>query len=165
MTTCSRRISRMRDQLLLAQTRPPGNHLLHALPRCQLQRRLAACMLRGGVTAVLAPKSVSTLRSAPGRAARRSFHLWNPTRTLSPPRLLTCPNPHQRSFSHTSKVMVAVKIDGTAIAKAIRERLHSEIQNTQKTNPRYKPTLRIIQGISSAHGLIHPKADILSLSW
>jgi methylenetetrahydrofolate dehydrogenase (NADP+) / methenyltetrahydrofolate cyclohydrolase / formyltetrahydrofolate synthetase len=41
--------------------------------------------------------------------------------------------------------MTANKIDGTAIAKKIRERLHTEIENTQKANPRYKPCLRIIQ--------------------
>ena len=41
--------------------------------------------------------------------------------------------------------MTAIKIDGTAIAKAIRERLHAEIQSTQKINPRFKPSLKIIQ--------------------
>jgi methylenetetrahydrofolate dehydrogenase (NADP+)/methenyltetrahydrofolate cyclohydrolase/formyltetrahydrofolate synthetase len=44
--------------------------------------------------------------------------------------------------------MVAVKIDGTAIAKNIRERLGTEIAEKQKLNPRYKPTLKIIQGMS-----------------
>jgi methylenetetrahydrofolate dehydrogenase (NADP+)/methenyltetrahydrofolate cyclohydrolase/formyltetrahydrofolate synthetase len=43
--------------------------------------------------------------------------------------------------------MTATKIDGTAIAKAIRERLHAEIEAAKKTNPRYKPSLKIIQGI------------------
>ncbi|CZT45260.1 C-1-tetrahydrofolate synthase [Rhynchosporium secalis] len=41
--------------------------------------------------------------------------------------------------------MTATKIDGTAIAKKIRERLHAEIESTQKVNPRYKPSLKIIQ--------------------
>ena len=41
--------------------------------------------------------------------------------------------------------MTGVKIDGTAVANKIRERLHAEIQQTQKTNPRYKPSLKIIQ--------------------
>lgn len=44
--------------------------------------------------------------------------------------------------------MTATKIDGTAIAKNIRERIHKEIEDTQKTNPRFKPSLKIIQGIS-----------------
>ncbi|KAF2841788.1 FTHFS-domain-containing protein [Patellaria atrata CBS 101060] len=41
--------------------------------------------------------------------------------------------------------MTANKIDGTAIAKNIRQRLHAEIKQKQETNPRYKPSLTIIQ--------------------
>jgi methylenetetrahydrofolate dehydrogenase (NADP+) / methenyltetrahydrofolate cyclohydrolase / formyltetrahydrofolate synthetase len=41
--------------------------------------------------------------------------------------------------------MTATKIDGTAIAKGIRERLHQQILDTQKDNDRYKPSLKIIQ--------------------
>jgi methylenetetrahydrofolate dehydrogenase (NADP+)/methenyltetrahydrofolate cyclohydrolase/formyltetrahydrofolate synthetase len=41
--------------------------------------------------------------------------------------------------------MVGEKIDGTAIAKKIRERLHEEIEQTQRTNPRFKPSLKILQ--------------------
>ena len=41
--------------------------------------------------------------------------------------------------------MVAVKIDGTAIAKSIRERIIANIKKTQETNSRYKPSLKIIQ--------------------
>lgn len=41
--------------------------------------------------------------------------------------------------------MAAQKIDGTAIAKNIRERLHEEIEATRKSNPRYQPCLKIIQ--------------------
>lgn len=42
--------------------------------------------------------------------------------------------------------MVATKLDGTAIAKTIRERLGAEILEKQKLNPRYKPSLKILQG-------------------
>lgn len=42
--------------------------------------------------------------------------------------------------------MVATKLDGNSIAKAIRERLGAEIAEKQKKNPRYHPSLRIIQG-------------------
>lgn len=41
--------------------------------------------------------------------------------------------------------MGASKIDGNAIAKSIREKLHTQIKETQKTNPRFKPCLKIIQ--------------------
>jgi methylenetetrahydrofolate dehydrogenase (NADP+) / methenyltetrahydrofolate cyclohydrolase / formyltetrahydrofolate synthetase len=36
-------------------------------------------------------------------------------------------------------------IDGTAIARSIRERIHAQIQEAKKLNPRYKPSLKIIQ--------------------
>ena len=41
--------------------------------------------------------------------------------------------------------MGAKRIDGTAIAKSIRERIYAEIKKTQETNPRYKPSLTIVQ--------------------
>lgn len=42
--------------------------------------------------------------------------------------------------------MGAIKLDGNAIAKGIRERLGQEILDKQKLNPRFKPSLKIIQG-------------------
>ncbi|KAK5987446.1 Methylenetetrahydrofolate dehydrogenase [Cladobotryum mycophilum] len=50
-----------------------------------------------------------------------------------------------RSFSTTTSAMVATKLDGTAIAKAIREKIGAEIAETQNINPRYKPCLKIVQ--------------------
>ncbi|KAL9000538.1 MAG: hypothetical protein Q9169_000831 [Polycauliona sp. 2 TL-2023] len=41
--------------------------------------------------------------------------------------------------------MAAQRIDGTAIAKAIREGISSQIRQIQQTNPRYKPSLTIVQ--------------------
>ncbi|KAK4447908.1 hypothetical protein QBC34DRAFT_121446 [Podospora aff. communis PSN243] len=41
--------------------------------------------------------------------------------------------------------MAATKIDGTAIAKKIRERLRAEIAEIKQTNPRFTPSLKIIQ--------------------
>lgn len=41
--------------------------------------------------------------------------------------------------------MAARKLDGTAMAKSIRERIGAEIADKQKTNLRYKPCLKIIQ--------------------
>ncbi|KAF2435518.1 putative C-1-tetrahydrofolate synthase mitochondrial precursor [Tothia fuscella] len=41
--------------------------------------------------------------------------------------------------------MTAQKIDGTAIAKGIREKINKEIAEKQKVNPRFKPNLVIIQ--------------------
>lgn len=45
--------------------------------------------------------------------------------------------------------MAAQKIDGTAIAKSIRERLQGEIQERKQANPKYIPSLKIIQGVCS----------------
>jgi methylenetetrahydrofolate dehydrogenase (NADP+)/methenyltetrahydrofolate cyclohydrolase/formyltetrahydrofolate synthetase len=41
--------------------------------------------------------------------------------------------------------MPAQKIDGTAIAKSIRERINKDIAEKQALNPRYKPSLVIVQ--------------------
>jgi hypothetical protein len=54
----------------------------------------------------------------------------------------------RRPFSYTNITMTAQKLDGTAIAKSIREKLNAEILEKQKSNPRYKPSLVIIQGMS-----------------
>jgi hypothetical protein len=72
---------------------------------------------------------------------------FTPTIRSSPSRSSLLYNPQHRSFSSTPFAMTATKIDGTAIAKSIREKLHAEIEATQKVNPRFKPSLKIIQGI------------------
>jgi hypothetical protein len=79
----------------------------------------------------------------------RRSSLLNPPSARAPFYILSTPYlPRQRSFSATSFAMTATKIDGTAVAKQIRERLRAEIVETQKTNPRYRPSLKIIQGIA-----------------
>ena len=50
-----------------------------------------------------------------------------------------------RQFSNKPCAMAATKIDGNAIAKAIREKIRVDIEKTQEINPRYKPSLKIIQ--------------------
>jgi 5,10-methylene-tetrahydrofolate dehydrogenase/methenyl tetrahydrofolate cyclohydrolase len=49
--------------------------------------------------------------------------------------------------------MTGSKIDGTAIAKSIRERLGSQIKQRQQANPRYRPSLKIVQGESCHDGM------------
>ena len=51
----------------------------------------------------------------------------------------------KRSFSIPTGNMAAEKIDGTAIAKSIREKINADIKKTQEINPRFKPSLTIIQ--------------------
>jgi hypothetical protein len=54
--------------------------------------------------------------------------------------------PSARLFSTGSPNMASNKIDGTAIAKKIRDRLASEIAEKKKHNAQYQPSLKIIQG-------------------
>jgi len=42
--------------------------------------------------------------------------------------------------------MVAEKIDGTAVARKIRDRINEEIVRKQKTDKRFRPALTIVQG-------------------
>lgn len=51
-----------------------------------------------------------------------------------------------RAFSSSSAAMVAQKIDGTAVAKRVREQLKAEIAEKKGINPRFEPCLKIIQG-------------------
>ena len=51
----------------------------------------------------------------------------------------------RRLFSSNPQVMSAIKIDGNAIAKRIREKINADIKKIQKTNPRYQPSLIIVQ--------------------
>lgn len=48
--------------------------------------------------------------------------------------------------------MAGQKIDGTAIAKSIREKLGAKIKERQEKNSRYRPSLKIVQGESRAIG-------------
>ncbi|KAJ8060053.1 hypothetical protein OCU04_011663 [Sclerotinia nivalis] len=74
-----------------------------------------------------------------GQSSHSTFS--SPTRVSSS----TPRNGITRQFSSTPAAMTATKIDGTAIAKKIREEIHAEIDDAQKTNPRFKPSLKIIQ--------------------
>ncbi len=51
----------------------------------------------------------------------------------------------KRNSSSKTRTMTAEKIDGTAIAKSIRDKINAEIKKIQQTNPRYKPSLTIVQ--------------------
>ncbi|QVM09380.1 tetrahydrofolate synthase [Coccidioides posadasii str. Silveira] len=67
-----------------------------------------------------------------------------PQLSLTPP-LYSTPLCAQRFFASSSVNMAGTKIDGTAIAKGIRERLNAEIRKTQESNPRFNPSLVIFQ--------------------
>lgn len=102
----------------------------------------------GTALSILATRHLLKSRGRFLRLGRSNLNL-TPTSTASCSRFSPLYTPPKRAFSRTSFAMTATKIDGTAIAKGIRERLHAEIEATQKVNPRYKPSLKIIQGTSS----------------
>jgi len=51
-----------------------------------------------------------------------------------------------RAFSSSAAAMAAEKIDGTAVAKKVREQLKADIAEKKGINPRFQPCLKIIQG-------------------
>ncbi|RDL37856.1 FTHFS-domain-containing protein [Venustampulla echinocandica] len=67
----------------------------------------------------------------------------------------------RRLFSSTPSpfAMTATKINGTAIAKSVRESVRAQIEASQKINPRYKPSFRIIQvgGVSESSTYVRMK--------
>lgn len=105
------------------------------------------------------PRFCSATFAAPGRRHLHSqtittSNTLRPATSSSPPSLF---NPlsglDKAHFSTSGAVMGAVKIDGTAIAKRIRASLLTEIEEKKKINPRYIPSLKIIQGTSTLIGL------------
>jgi len=72
------------------------------------------------------------------------------------PAALTAPSFPQAvrwfSGSAPASTMAATKIDGTAVAKKIREKLRAEIAQIKEINPRFRPSLKIIQGLCSRSG-------------
>lgn len=76
----------------------------------------------------------------PLSAARGPRSLWS----TSPLNVDFSPVSPFRTFSGSA--MAGAKIDGTAIAKSIRQGLKAEIEQLQVTNPRFKPNLIIFQG-------------------
>ena len=54
-------------------------------------------------------------------------------------------NRDRRPFSSSAGRMAAEKIDGKAIANKIQQGINAEIEKTQEINPRYKPSLTIVQ--------------------
>ncbi|POS87438.1 FTHFS-domain-containing protein [Erysiphe pulchra] len=65
--------------------------------------------------------------------------------TSSPPNLTLTPHQNLRKISTETTKMTAEIIDGTAIAKKIRQKIHADIEATRCTNPRFKPSLKILQ--------------------
>ncbi|KJK77053.1 C-1-tetrahydrofolate synthase [Metarhizium anisopliae BRIP 53293] len=87
---------------------------------------------------------LSSPLSSPSRFYSTTSPPRRPARLGSSPLVVHPPLHHRQRFA-SSAAMTARVLDGTAIAKSIRERIGAEIVEKQKLNPRYKPSLKIIQ--------------------
>lgn len=94
-----------------------------------------------------------SLLSSPVRSLRRFTTVGGVKRRAYRAPLFVPSNPppqdfpaqDHRAWYSTGSTMTATKIDGTAIAKSIREGLKSEIEQIQQSNPRFVPSLVIFQ--------------------
>jgi hypothetical protein len=102
-----------------------------------------------------------------GRALARCFPqaIFSQRGTTSPRHLLYTALKRTRQFSSTRFNMAGQKIDGTAIAKSIREKLGAKIKERQDKNPRYRPSLKIVQGEPPAIEAIHGIRDANRRQW
>lgn len=140
-----RGISHMQVQILLQPTKPFGK-ALHTLPRSRRYSRLTAPSFCGRASVALAIRRLLNRRGASSFPLSSLFTFSTYTRPLLSAQPAYAHKDQQIFSSSSLATMAGKKIDGTAIAKSIRERLHAEIKDTQKTNPRFKPSLKIIQG-------------------
>ena len=126
---------------LASSTRP--SHIPQSVGRFFASRSGCVSALRTIAAATAsnggAPRAVSAAPHASSFAA--SPHpqlLFSSSSPISPSGL--------RYFSSSRVNMAGTKIDGTAIARSIREKLNAEIRERQESNPRFKPSLVIFQG-------------------
>lgn len=85
--------------------------------------------------------------SAPTFTSSFSRNLLRTRSIISRPSYIDSSDLGRAFFSTSRAVMAAQKIDGTTIAKNIRGRLQAEIQERKQANPKYIPSLKIIQGV------------------
>lgn len=96
---------------------------------CSLPRKLSHRTVSSSTFPSTSTSSAALVQAAPKTCVGRSA-------VSSPSRALSTKIPSR---------MGAIKIDGKAIAQKIRERLAAEVAQKQKANPRYRPSLKIIQ--------------------
>jgi len=111
-----------------------------AVPRCRLSLQARAVNFR---LRTVAPCSFLSYTVSSARGVRGSAVPWSGCSPSAPISIPPAASTH-RKFC-TSATM-ASKIDGTAIARSIREGLKAEIETIQVSNPRFKPNLVIFQG-------------------
>jgi hypothetical protein len=137
---------------------PPnrGGGLRSSLANPALSRGLVT--ISPTYTAHISTPNFTTLRSVTSTGSYRGIRSlsWHGQKSLSPRPIRFQFRPLSRSIR-----AMATKIDGTSIAKKIRERLHGEILEKQKLNPRYQPCLKIIQGTQCPGRGLHVWRDVI----
>ncbi|OAA37185.1 C-1-tetrahydrofolate synthase [Metarhizium rileyi] len=108
------------------------------------------------LSSLSAVSSLSSPSSLPSTSSTSRFYSTAAKASLSLPRRPDHPGSSSlatysttfcrpRFSTSASAAMTARILDGTAVAKSIRERIGAEIVEKQKLNPRYRPSLKIIQ--------------------
>ncbi|KAL0470009.1 C-1-tetrahydrofolate synthase [Neurospora intermedia] len=92
-------------------------------------------------TLPFAPSSSSRFSHIQGPVSRYAAAFGHPRSSIRTYSSLASP----RAATREPEAAMASKIDGTALAKRIREGLRATIEETKKTNPRFRPCLKIIQ--------------------
>lgn len=95
---------------------------------------------------VLARVAATPPRNLLALSPRHLYTPLSPSPSPSQSQLQSRSGRGSRTFCSTRISMTATKIDGTAIAKSIRERLGAQIKKRQEVNARYRPNLKIVQG-------------------
>ena len=134
----------------------------HRTPRCHGLRRYTRCQLHlSARPSTLVLRGLSSWSKFPCHSSLVSVRTLDPSisrRNVQPATRLSNfaqhPTSDRRFFASTQSRMAGKTIDGTAIAKGIREKLNVEIKKAQEVNPRFRPSLTIIQGLFPVAGKI-----------
>ena len=91
---------------------------------------------------ILGPRKAALITIVTGH---RSIALLSPIHASTEARKRAQDQVRQLARTAAPTAMAATKIDGTGIAKSIRERICTDIKKVQERNPRYQPSLKIVQ--------------------
>lgn len=110
---------------------------------CSTHRSKSSIIHPAGLEKSIAYLSLTTQASIHSKNLNRS-HVSRSNKL----KIITESRQHEqtkRLFSRRHQNMAATKIDGNSIAKDIREKISADIKKSQEKNPRYRPSLTIIQ--------------------
>lgn len=136
---------RLPAQCLRSNNRPHSQPSVRSL--ATITTSIARRRLLTTSSSLSSPLKNSSLASSP--PSRRLAYTRDLPRR---PATASLTSSQSRLFSSSPAIMAAERIDGNAIAKEIRAKLHEEINERQKTNSRFVPALTIVQGMRAWWG-------------